>query len=88
MGVYMADRKLPGVTIAQLADAQRAAIDTSERFTREGTPVRYLRSTFVPGEDHVMCLFEARDADAVKAVNEAAGIPFNRIIEAHDLTPA
>lgn len=34
-----------------------------------------------------MCLFEAPNPDYVKEVNEAAQIPFNRIIEAKDLTP-
>ncbi|HUF65789.1 MAG TPA: DUF4242 domain-containing protein [Gemmatimonadaceae bacterium] len=88
MPVYMADREVPGMTMNELADAQRAAIDKSREFTDEGKPVRYIRSMFVPGEAHLMCLFEAKDADTVKAVNEAAGLPFNRIVEANDLTPA
>lgn len=88
MPVYMADRELPGITLPQLADAQRAAIDTSRRFTEKGQPVKYLRSMYVPGESHCMCLFEANDADSVRAVNEAAGIPFKRVVEAMDLPPA
>ena len=87
MPVFMADRELPGITMQQLADAQRAAIETSRRFTDEGKPVKYLRSTFVPGDAHCMCLFEADDAATVKEVNEAAGIPFTRIVEANDLNP-
>lgn len=88
MPVFMADRDLPGITMDQLAAAQKAAIDTSERFTADGRPVKYLRSTFVPAESHCMCLFEADDAETVRAVNEAAKIPFTRIVEAADLTPA
>jgi hypothetical protein len=88
MPVFMADRDLPGVTMDQLAAAQKAAIDTSERFTADGRPVKYLRSMFVPAEAHCMCLFEAEDAETVRAVNEAAKIPFTRIVEAADLTPA
>lgn len=34
-----------------------------------------------------MCLFEANSADTVREVNEAANIPFKRIVEAKDLTP-
>jgi hypothetical protein len=83
----MADRELPGITMDQLAGAQRAAIDTSEQFTADGKPVRYLRSMFVPGEAHCMCLFEAADANTVEEVNKAAGIPFTRVVEAYDLTP-
>ena len=88
MPVFMADRDLPGITMDQLSAAQKAAIDTSARFTADGRPVKYLRSTFVPGESHCMCLFEAEDAETVRAVNEAAKIPFTRIVEAADLTPA
>lgn len=87
MPVYMADRDLPGITLEQLADAQRRAIETSRRFTAEGKPVRYIRSTFVPGEAHCMCLFEAPSAALVEEVNRAANIPFMRVLEAMDLTP-
>ena len=88
MSVYLVDRNLPGITMDQLAAAQKAAIETSQRFSSEGKHVRYIRSTFVPGEDHCMCLFEAADPQLVKEVNEAAQIPFSRISEALDLTPA
>jgi Protein of unknown function (DUF4242) len=87
MTVYMVDRNLPGVTLDQLAAAQKAAIETSRQFSAQGKPVRYIRSTFVPGESHCMCLFEASNPDVVKQVNEAAKIPFTRITEAMDLTP-
>ncbi len=87
MPVFMADRSLPGITPAQLADAQRAAIDTSKKFTAKGKPVEYLRSMYVPEESHCMCLFKAADKATVEEVNKAAGIPYDRIIEAQDLTP-
>ena len=88
MSVFMVDRDLPGIEMEQLAAAQKAAIETSNKFTSEGKPVRYIRTTFVPGEAHCMCLFEAGSADYVREVNEAAQIPFTRIVEALDLTPA
>lgn len=88
MPVYMVERNLPGITMEQLGGAQQAAITTSQQFTKQGKPVRYIRSTFVPGEAHCMCLFEAPDPNLVKEVNEAAKLPFTRILEALDLTPA
>ncbi|HEX6307508.1 MAG TPA: DUF4242 domain-containing protein [Longimicrobiales bacterium] len=87
MPVYMVDRELPGVSLEQLAGAQRAAIEGSARSTESGQPVRYIRSTFVPGEERCMCLFEADSPDAVRDVNDAANIPYTRIVEALDLTP-
>jgi hypothetical protein len=87
MAVYMVDRDLSGITLDQLADAQRAAIRTSGDFTAQGRPVRYIRSTFVPGEARCMCLFEAATPELVREVNEVACIPFSRVVEALDLTP-
>jgi hypothetical protein len=88
MAIFMVDRDLPGVTMDHLGAAQKAAIETGRKFTEEGKNVRYIRTTFVPGEAHCMCLFEADNADLVREVNEAAQIPFTRIVEAMDLTPA
>ena len=88
MAVYMVERELPGVTMDQLAAAQKAAIETGQQFTAEGKNVRYIRTTFVPDEAHCMCLFEADNADLVREVNETAQIPFTRIVEALDLTPS
>ena len=87
MPVYMVERTLPGIEMDQLAAAQNAAIETSNQFTANGKDVRYIRTTFVPGEAHCMCLFEADNADVVREVNEGAHIPFTRIVEALDLTP-
>lgn len=88
MAVYMVERDLAGITMPQLAGAQQAAIATSRRFTADGTAVRYIRSTFVPGEARCMCLFDAASAEDVKTVNDAAELPYTRIVEALDLTPA
>jgi hypothetical protein len=88
MRLYMAERELPGVTLAQFAEAKRAVEETSRDFTAAGRSVRYLRTTFVPIDGHCMCLFEANDAATVRAVNETAGVPFTRIVEAEELSPS
>ena len=41
-----------------------------------------------PADGRCMCLFEADDAESVKAVNDEAGIPYTRVVPAHDLTPS
>ena len=87
MPVYMVERDLKGITSDQLAGAQAAAIATAKRLTTPGADVRYVRSTFVPGEGRCMCLFEASGPEVVRRVNEEAQLPFTRIIEALDLTP-
>lgn len=87
MTVYVVDRDLPGVTLDDLAAAQRRAIEVSDQHRTKGRDVRYIRSMFVPSESHCMCLFEADDARTVAEVNDEAQIPYTRITEALDLTP-
>ena len=87
MSVYMVERSLKGIAMSDLVAAQQAAIATSREMTAQGTQVRYIRSTFVPESGACMCLFEASEAAAVKRANETARIPFDRIVEAMDLTP-
>lgn len=87
MTVYMVERDLPGITLEQLGEAQKAAIETSQDFTSQGKQVRYIRSTWVPGDSRCMCLFEASGPQVVEEVNQKANIPFTRVVEAMDLTP-
>ena len=84
---YMVERDLPGVKMEQLAAAQKRAIEVGKELTAQGKEVRYIRSTFVPGQNKCMCLFEAPNPENVREANERAQIPFTRIVEAMDLTP-
>ncbi|HIF55536.1 MAG: DUF4242 domain-containing protein [Methylococcales bacterium] len=87
MTTYAVKRSLPGITMDQLGAAQKAAIDTCNQLTKEGTEVKYIRSNFYPGDSSCTCLFEAVNEDAVKTVNEKASIPFDEITEVLDLLP-
>lgn len=87
MTVYLAERHLPGVSMDDLAQAQRRAIDSAASMTAEGTPVSDLRITFVPAEGKCMCLFEVESAAAGERLDHGAEIPFERVIEALDLWP-
>ena len=51
MSVYMVERDLNGISMDQLGAAQQRAIETSNRFADTGKQVRYIRTTFVPGEE-------------------------------------
>jgi len=87
MTIYAVQRNLPGITMENLAGAQKAAIETSKKFSDQGTPVKYIRSNFYPQNSRCTCLFKADDAEAVKKVNEDASIPFDTIEEVLDLNP-
>jgi muconolactone delta-isomerase len=86
--VYMVERTLKHISMDELSGAQAAAVDKAEELTSSGIPVRYIRSTFVPGDGRCMCLFEADSAEAVKKLNDEAQIPYDRVTTAFDLTPA
>jgi hypothetical protein len=85
MSKYLVERHLPGITPEQLSAAAGAAKSTTAAMTREGTPVRYLRSTFIPGEEKCFCLFEGASADVVRTANNRAQLPYERIVEAMHL---
>jgi hypothetical protein len=86
--MYLVERVLPGTTV-EAAQAVRAAAERACSIsTRHGQRVRYIRSTFTPGESRCRCLFEAANADLVREVNDAAQLPYSRIILALDLGAA
>ncbi len=85
MTTFVVERYLPGITPEQLTAAAGSAKSTTARMAQEGTPVRYLRFTFIPGEEKCYCLFEGPSADVVKTANERAQLPYERIVEAMHL---
>ncbi|HEY2534492.1 MAG TPA: nickel-binding protein [Xanthobacteraceae bacterium] len=87
MTVYMVERNLKGIAMSDLVAAQKAAISAASAYAANGTPIRYIRSTFAPEDGRCMCLFEAHNFDDVKRLNDEAGLPYWRVVEALDLTP-
>jgi Protein of unknown function (DUF4242) len=61
-------------------DAQRARL-AAEQLTRAGTPVRYLRSMFLPLDETCLLLYEAASADAVRTAAQRAALPVDRVTE-------
>jgi Nickel responsive protein SCO4226-like len=60
------------------ARVRRAA----EEYSREGTPVRYLRSIFVPDDETCFLIFEAPSAEAVREVARRASVSFEHVAAA------
>lgn len=87
MSVFMVQRSLKGIPMEQLGAAQQRAIETAAQMRSEGESVRYIRSAYVPDTGQCNCLFEADSADQVGKLNQAAGIPYDRIVGAMDLSP-
>lgn len=87
MAVFMVERDLKGIPMADLAGAQKAAIAKAGEMREQGSDIRYLRTTFAPEDGRCMCLFEADSESEVRRLNEEAGLPYQRVVPAMDLTP-
>lgn len=87
MSVFMVQRSLKGIPMDQLGAAQQRAIETAAQMRSSGESVRYIRSAFVPETGECNCLFEADSAEQVGKLNKTAGIPYDKIVPAMDLTP-
>jgi hypothetical protein len=87
MSVYVVKRDLPGITPERLVGAGARAKTCAAEMTEEGTPVRWIRSFFIPETEQTHCYFEAPSADAVREVNERANVPFKSVHEVQEMTP-
>ena len=88
MQVYMVERNLENISMDELSGAQAAAIDKATEMTSSGIAIRYIRSTFVPGDGRCMCLFEAPSEEAVRRLNDEIQVPYDRVTSALSLEPA
>jgi hypothetical protein len=85
MKTFAVDRSLGDISLEDLGGAQAAAIREASAATERGVAVTYVRSVFRPESGSCTCLFEAGDKADVEEVNKAAGLPYDRIVEALDI---
>ena len=62
--------------------AETSCIATTIRRLAESHIARHVGTLVIAGEETCLSVFEATDAPSVAAVNEAAGLPLDRIVEA------
>lgn len=87
MSVYMVERSLKGISMDDLAGAQKAAIATAADMRGQGENISYIRSTFAPEDGRCMCLFDGESEEQVRRLNDTAGLPYDTVVAALDLTP-
>jgi hypothetical protein len=79
---YLVERYWPGVTIERLLEALGRGRQVMKQMRREGARVRDISCTLIPAEEVVFSVYEGPSADAIRHLNERAGIPVSRIVEA------
>jgi hypothetical protein len=83
---YLVERYWPGVTSELLLDALDRGRQVMEQMCKEGTRIRGISCTFIPGEEVVFSVYEGPSAAAIRQLNERADIPVSRIVEAIAVT--
>lgn len=82
MPSYLVEVYLPRSRAHEARDIGRRARAAAEELAREGVPVRYVRTTFLPDDETCFHLFEAPAPAAVEEVSRRAALGSARIVPA------
>jgi hypothetical protein len=77
--VYLVEHYSPGLTVDGLSCRAARVREMAVAMRSEGRAVRYLRSTIVPADEALLCVFEAASDELVREVYARAGVPFERL---------
>ncbi|MFN0152745.1 MAG: nickel-binding protein [Gaiella sp.] len=76
MPSYLAESYVP-----RREHALEEAASLARRAAELGQGVRYIRTTFVPGDETVLHVFEATSAESLQHASRLAALPVDRIVE-------
>jgi hypothetical protein len=79
---FLLEQYVSWTNSAAIERGEERARVAAEELTREGTPVRFLRSIFVPEDETGFYLCEAASVEAVRELAKRAALPFERVVEA------
>lgn len=87
MPSYLIESYLPRSRSGELAAVVERLRLATDSLTAEGVPVRHLRSTFIPGDELCLHLFEAESATTVGEASRRAAIEPARVVQAVSNAP-
>lgn len=82
---FVVERYLPGVDQDVLERGLRRLGRVTQAMRNEGLAVRYLGSTFVPGDEACLSRFRAGSSELVAEAHRRADLPFDRIVRSETL---
>jgi hypothetical protein len=79
---YMVEAYMPRSQVHEARAAGRRARAAAEELSREGIPVRYVRTMFLPDDETSFHLFDALSAGVVEEVCRRAQLGHGRVVAA------
>jgi Protein of unknown function (DUF4242) len=81
MKKYLVELYEPTARPAAVAAAAERAREAALEITREGTPVRYVRSLLIPEDQTCFHLFEGSSTESIDEASKRAALAYERIVE-------
>jgi hypothetical protein len=79
---FLVENYSPGLSLEGLEAASARLSAEADAMTREGKVVQILRSTIVPADESLICVFSAESQALVREAFRRAEVSFDRISEA------
>jgi Protein of unknown function (DUF4242) len=79
---YLVEHYWPGVTEADFRRSARLVAASAGNLAEAGEPIRFLHSTLVPEDAAAFCVLTAASRALVERAYTAAGVEFERLVEA------
>lgn len=86
MPMYLVERYWPGVTAGLLRQGLERCRQVIEEMRGQGTDIRDISCTLIPGEEVVFSLYEGPSAQVIRQLNERADVPVSRIVQAIEIS--
>jgi hypothetical protein len=82
MPEFVAEQYFARTDSAGARRASKAARSAAEQLAREGTPVEFVRSIFVPEDETCLHIYEADSVETVQTAANRAALVFERVAQA------
>jgi hypothetical protein len=82
MPTYLLEAYVPRSHAPEARAAGRRARAAAEELSREGVPIRYVRTTFLPDDETCFHVFEAASAEVVEELSRRAELGRARVAPA------
>jgi hypothetical protein len=87
MARYVVELYQPSSAADGVRGAAERLAGSAAQLTRDGVPVRYLDTIFLPGDETCLHVLEAPHEAGVRAVAERAAIEVDRVVLAEQIEP-